>query len=83
MQDVDGLGQAGKELSVNHGYARNYLIPKRLVDVRQRRGSAGAGGGSAEVRAAQVRGASLWDRRGQAAALVVSLATCRVAAAAR
>lgn len=32
LKNVDGLGTAGKLLNVNHGYARNYLIPKRLVD---------------------------------------------------
>ncbi|GAB4817006.1 hypothetical protein N2152v2_004052 [Parachlorella kessleri] len=30
-QDIEGLGPAGKPTRVSHGYARNYLLPKRLV----------------------------------------------------
>ena len=33
LQDVEGLGPAGKPTRVSHGYARNYLLPKRLVQV--------------------------------------------------
>ena len=31
MQSVDNLGQMGDTVSVNRGYARNYLIPKGLA----------------------------------------------------
>ena len=29
IQDVDNLGAAHEKVSVKHGYARNYLIPRR------------------------------------------------------
>ncbi|MBV8694027.1 MAG: 50S ribosomal protein L9 [Chloroflexi bacterium] len=31
LQDVDGLGKAGDLKDVANGYARNYLLPRRLV----------------------------------------------------
>src|SRR5258708_39595448 len=31
LQDVDGLGKAGDLKEVANGYARNYLLPKRLA----------------------------------------------------
>ena len=30
-QDVDSLGLAGQTVQVSHGYARNYLFPRRLA----------------------------------------------------
>jgi ribosomal protein L9 len=35
FQDVDGMGTAGTIAKVNHGYARNYLIPNKLAAVRR------------------------------------------------
>ena len=35
FQDVDGMGAAGTIAKVNHGYARNYLIPNKLAAVRR------------------------------------------------
>jgi large subunit ribosomal protein L9 len=31
LQDVEGLGKAGDLKEVSKGYARNYLVPRRLV----------------------------------------------------
>src|SRR6266851_875233 len=31
LQDVDGLGKAGDLKEVANGYARNYLLPRRLA----------------------------------------------------
>jgi large subunit ribosomal protein L9 len=31
IQDVDNLGSAHEKVSVRHGYARNYLIPRKLA----------------------------------------------------
>lgn len=31
LQDVDGLGKAGDLKEVSNGYARNYLLPRRLA----------------------------------------------------
>ncbi len=31
IQDVDNLGAAHEKVKVKHGYARNYLIPKKLA----------------------------------------------------
>ena len=31
LQDIDGLGKAGDLKDVSNGYARNYLLPRRLV----------------------------------------------------
>ncbi len=31
LEDVENLGPAGSELEVKDGYARNYLIPKKLA----------------------------------------------------
>jgi large subunit ribosomal protein L9 len=31
IQDVDNLGAAHEKVSVKHGYARNYLIPRKLA----------------------------------------------------
>src|ERR1700727_3467537 len=31
IQDVDNLGSAHEKVSVKHGYARNYLIPRKLA----------------------------------------------------
>jgi len=31
IQDVDHLGQASELVSVKNGYARNYLIPRKLA----------------------------------------------------
>ncbi len=33
LQDVEDLGYAGEEVSVAPGYARNYLIPRKLASV--------------------------------------------------
>ncbi|KAL4519462.1 hypothetical protein Ndes2526A_g01931 [Nannochloris sp. 'desiccata'] len=35
LQDVDGMGAAGTIAKVNHGYARNYLVPNKLAAVRR------------------------------------------------
>jgi large subunit ribosomal protein L9 len=31
IQDVDTLGQANEAVKVKNGYARNYLIPRKLA----------------------------------------------------
>ncbi len=31
LKDIEGLGALGDEIEVKDGYARNYLIPKKLV----------------------------------------------------
>ena len=31
IQDVDNLGSAHEKVNVKHGYARNYLIPRKLA----------------------------------------------------
>jgi len=33
LEDVEGVGQKGDLASVSPGYARNYLLPKRLAEV--------------------------------------------------
>ena len=33
LQDVDNLGEEGEIVTVNDGYGRNYLIPKRLARI--------------------------------------------------
>ena len=56
VQEVEGLGASGRQTKVNHGYARNYLIPKRLAAVqpmqRQGGGGAAAAAGAAQAAAA-------------------------------
>lgn len=39
---MEGVGAAGAQTRVNHGYARNYLVPNKLARVvpRPRRGAA-------------------------------------------
>ncbi len=37
LENVVGLGKAGEIKNVKDGYARNYLIPKRLVEVATKR----------------------------------------------
>ena len=32
LQDVDKLGQKGEVASVSEGYARNYLLPRKLAE---------------------------------------------------
>ena len=36
LKDVDKLGQKGAVASVSEGYARNYLIPRKLAEVATR-----------------------------------------------
>ena len=33
MTDIEGLGLEGETVKVSEGYARNYLIPRKLVEV--------------------------------------------------
>jgi large subunit ribosomal protein L9 len=33
LQDIEGVGEKGDLASVSRGYARNYLLPKRLAEV--------------------------------------------------
>ncbi|MFA6000572.1 MAG: 50S ribosomal protein L9 [Thermoleophilia bacterium] len=33
LQDVENLGDKGKVVSVSDGYVRNYLLPRKLVEV--------------------------------------------------
>ncbi len=33
LKDVDGVGEAGAVVEVSDGYARNYLLPKKLATV--------------------------------------------------
>lgn len=33
LQDVDNLGDKGQVVSVSDGYVRNYLLPRKLVEV--------------------------------------------------
>ena len=40
MEDVDNLGVSGSEISVKDGYARNYLFPRMLAVVCNRRNQA-------------------------------------------
>jgi len=35
VQDVESLGAVGKVVMVNHGFARNFLVPQRLAAVRR------------------------------------------------
>ena len=51
------MGEAGKQAKVNHGYARNFLVPNQLARVvpRPRRGAAAAA--AAEAAAAAPRAA--------------------------
>ena len=44
VQDIDGLGAAGKLVKVNHGYARNFLVPNRLAAVRRGKQSGSVSG---------------------------------------
>lgn len=44
MQDVDGLGAAGNLVKVNHGYARNFLVPNKLAAVRRGKQSGSVAG---------------------------------------
>ncbi len=37
LENVVGLGKAGEIKNVRDGYARNYLIPKKLVEVATKR----------------------------------------------
>ncbi len=57
LQDVEGIGAAGAQARVNHGYARNFLVPNKLARVvpRPRRGAAAAA--AAEAAAAAPRSA--------------------------
>ena len=32
LEDVDGLGKIGDRVRVSDGYARNYLVPRKLAD---------------------------------------------------
>ena len=33
LQDIEGVGEKGDLANVSRGYARNYLLPKRLAEV--------------------------------------------------
>jgi large subunit ribosomal protein L9 len=33
LQDIEGVGEKGDLASVSRGYARNYLLPKRMAEV--------------------------------------------------
>ena len=33
LKDVDGVGEAGSVVEVSDGYARNYLLPKKLATI--------------------------------------------------
>ena len=57
LQDVEGVGPAGKLAKVNHGYARNFLVPNQLALVvpRPRRGHRAAA--AAEARSSSGAGA--------------------------
>ena len=32
MQDMDTLGNAGDVITVSDGYARNYLVPRKIAE---------------------------------------------------
>ncbi|KAL4445852.1 hypothetical protein ABPG77_009051 [Micractinium sp. CCAP 211/92] len=52
LETVEGVGTAGRMARVNHGFARNFLVPNKLAVVvpqlRRRRGSTGADEAAAE-----------------------------------
>ncbi|MBM3287318.1 MAG: 50S ribosomal protein L9 [Candidatus Eisenbacteria bacterium] len=31
LEEIDGLGRRGDKVAVSHGYARNYLLPRKLA----------------------------------------------------
>jgi len=37
LQDVDKLGVRGDVVGVARGYARNYLLPRKMASLRRRR----------------------------------------------
>ena len=45
-QDVAGLGEAGQLAKVNQGYARNFLVPRKLVSIRRGKQSGAVAGWS-------------------------------------
>ncbi|KAL4425745.1 hypothetical protein ABPG75_009761 [Micractinium tetrahymenae] len=49
LETVEGVGTTGRVARVNHGFARNFLVPNKLAMVvaRPRRGRADAGGDEA------------------------------------
>ena len=60
LQDVKGVGPAGKLAKVNHGYARNFLVPNRLASVvplpsRRRRAARGAEAAASSSSTAQAQ----------------------------
>ncbi|PRW59172.1 50S ribosomal L9 [Chlorella sorokiniana] len=57
LEDVEGVAAAGTQARVNHGYARNFLVPNKLARVvpRPRRGAAALA--AAEAAAAAPRSA--------------------------
>jgi len=72
-QDMPNLGAAGATIKVNHGYARNYLLPRKLAAVRRGKQSGSVEGvveGGAARAAAKAKGqhVSEDESRRQAAA---------------
>lgn len=35
LQNVEGLGQSGSIVHVNHGYARNFLVPNKIAAIKR------------------------------------------------
>jgi len=75
--DVTGLGHEGDVVDVADGYARNYLIPKKLAV----KATQGALAGAERVR--EVRQEALRKEREEAEALATNLVGARVVVAAR
>lgn len=82
QQDVEEVGTAGSFARVNHGFARNYLIPQRKAVIcheatQEQLASGGGGGGAAVAAAAEAEAAAptgLAERQLQAEAAVRKLA---------
>eukprot|EP00887_Chlorella_sp_A99_P000764 scaffold5.g764.t1 len=71
LQEVEGVGASGKLARVNHGFARNYLIPKRKAVIAHRaddEAEAASSGGGAQAAADEVpRGLAQQQRQAEAA----------------
>ena len=77
LKDVEKLGGKGAVANVADGYARNFLLPRKLAELatpgrvaadpqgRRREGSEGAARGRAGRRGARPLGADRRDRRGR------------------
>ena len=75
VQDVERLGKAGQKVTVKGGFARNFLLPRRMAVSATR----GAGAAAHAHLAAQARAAALGRQRAEELARRLEETVCTIA----